>query len=73
MSGKKHSFVPIECIVTVMARIQKAWHVNVVRNSIYKATKISYTVTQLNNQYTVVHKPIFGIITKSAERLAPEH
>ena len=23
--------------------------------------------------YTVVHKPVFGIITKSAERLATEH
>jgi len=73
MSDKKHSFVPIENIMTIMARIQNAWHMDVVRNSICKATKISYTFTQLNNQHTVVHKPVFGIITKSAEKLAPEH
>ena len=73
MSDKKHSFVPIENIMTIMARIQNAWHMDIVRNSICKATKISYTFTQLNNQHTVVHKPVFGIITKSAEKLAPEH
>jgi len=73
MSDKRSSFVPIESIMSVMVSIQKAWHMDVVRNSICKATKISKTFTQLNNQYTVVHKPVFGIITKSAERLAPEH
>jgi len=41
MSDKKHSFVPIENIMTIMARIQNAWHMDIVRNSICKATKIS--------------------------------
>jgi len=41
MSDKKRSFVPVESIMTVKARIQEAWHMDVVRNSIRKATKIS--------------------------------
>jgi hypothetical protein len=42
MSDKKCSFVPIESIMNVMVRIQKAWHIDIVRNSIYKATTIRH-------------------------------
>jgi hypothetical protein len=42
LSDTNHSFVPTESVMTVMARIQKAWHMDIIRNSIYKATAVRH-------------------------------